>query len=414
MNFELFIARKIYFSKEEGKQATPPAVRIAMIGIALGLAVMMLSIAIIVGFKQEVRNKVAGFGSHIQITNFDSNNSYESHPVAINDSLLAFLRNYPGIKQVEKFATKPGILKTDTDFQGIVLKGVDTDFDWTFFKNNLIEGTIFAVDPQKTGTEVVLSRYLCDLLGLHLGDSFLTYFIQEDIRVRKFKITGIYDTGFQEYDKLFVIADIKQVRRLNGWEKDEASGVELLINDFSQLDKVAESLYFSISEKKDRNGNTFYSRSIKELNPMIFSWLSVLDTNVIVILILMMAVAGFAMISGLIILILERTNMIGILKALGLSNTRIRRIFLYISFFLIGKGMLWGNMIGLAFCFLQYQFRFIKLDPTVYYMDAVPIHLSPIAFLLLNIGTLTAAMLMIFGPSFLITKIEPAKSIRFE
>ncbi|MDD2438126.1 MAG: ABC transporter permease [Massilibacteroides sp.] len=414
MNFELFIARKIYFSKEEGKQATPPAVRIAMIGIALGLAVMMLSIAIIVGFKQEVRNKVAGFGSHIQITNFDSNNSYESHPVAISDSLLAFLRNYPGIKQVEKFATKPGILKTDTDFQGIVLKGVDTDFDWTFFKNNLIEGTIFAVDPQKTGTEVVLSRYLCDLLGLHLGDSFLTYFIQEDIRVRKFKITGIYDTGFQEYDKLFVIADIKQVRRLNGWEKDEASGVELLINDFSQLDKVAESLYFSISEKKDRNGNTFYSRSIKELNPMIFSWLSVLDTNVIVILILMMAVAGFAMISGLIILILERTNMIGILKALGLSNTRIRRIFLYISFFLIGKGMLWGNMIGLAFCFLQYQFRFIKLDPTVYYMDAVPIHLSPIAFLLLNIGTLTAAMLMIFGPSFLITKIEPAKSIRFE
>ncbi|MDD4515781.1 ABC transporter permease [Massilibacteroides sp.] len=414
MNLELFIARKIHFNKENGKQSTPPAVRIAMIGIALGLAVMMLSIAIIVGFKQEVRNKVIGFGSHIQITNFDSNNSYEMQPIVVSDSLLTGLRNYPGVKHVEPFATKWGILKTDTDFQGIILKGIDSDFDWSFFNKNLKEGTTFNLDSAKTGTDVIISRYLCNLLNLKLGDTFLTYFMQEDVRARRFTITGIYETGFQEYDKLFVIADIRQIRRLNGWDKDEVSGLEILVDDYEKLDVVAENLYFTVAELHDRKGNTFYTRTIKELNPMIFSWLSVLDTNVVVILILMMAVAGFAMISGLIILILERTNMIGILKALGQNDTSIRKIFLYISFFLIGKGMLWGNAIGLAICFIQYQFKLIKLDPTVYYMDAVPIHLSLVSFILLNIGTLTAAMLMMLAPSYVITKIEPARSIRFE
>lgn len=414
MNLELFIAKKIHFTKVDGKQASPPAVRIAIIGIALGLAVMMLSIAIIVGFKQEVRNKVVGFGSHIQITNFDTSNSYETNPIAVNDSLLTFLRNYPGIKHAETFATKWGIIKTDTDFQGIVLKGIDAGYDWTFFSKNLKEGETFTPDPEKPGTEVIISRYLCDLLNLKRGDSFLTYFMGDDVRARRFTIKGIYDTGYQDYDKLFVIADIRQIRRLNEWENDEVSGIELFVDDYGQLDGIAENLYFDMAEKHDHKGNTFYTRSIKELNPMIFSWLGVLDMNVVIILIIMMAVAGFTVISGLIIIILERTNMIGILKALGQNNTSIRKIFLYISFFLIGKGMLWGNIIGLIICFVQYQFRLIKLDPSTYYMDAVPIHLSPGAFILLNIGTLTAAMLMMLGPSYIITKIAPAKSIRFE
>lgn len=414
MNLELFIAKKIHFGKDKGRQATPPAVRIAMMGIALGLAVMMISIAIIVGFKKEVRNKVIGFGSHIQITNFDTNNSYESHPVAVSDSLLAALRSHPGIRHAEVFATKPGILKTDTDFQGIVLKGVDADFDWSFFESNLKEGTTFAIDPEKTGNEVIISRYLCDLLGLKSGDSFLTYFIADAMRTRKFTITGIYETGFQEYDKLFVLTDIKQVRRLNDWEKDEASGIELFVTDYDTLDQLAEDIYFDMAEVQDRNGNTFYTRSVKELNPMIFSWLAVLDMNVVVILLLMMAVAGFSMISGLIIIILERTNMIGILKALGQSNTSIRKVFLYVSFFLIGKGMLWGNAIGLIVCFAQYKFKLLRLDPTVYYMDAVPIHLSLLSFILLNIGVLAVAMFMMLGPSYVITKINPARSIRFE
>lgn len=414
MNFELFIARRIYFSKEVERKVTPPAVRIAMIGIALGLAVMILSVAIVIGFKKEVRNKVIGFGSHIQITNFDSNASYESSPIAIRDSLTQELRSFPGIRHVEPFATKPGILKTETDFQGIVLKGVDRDFDWTFFRNNLKEGDVITFDEKKSSTDVLISSYLANLLGLKLGDSFLTYFVQEDVRARKFHIIGIYETGFLDYDKLFVIADIRQIRRLNGWDNDQVSGLELLVTDYDQLDQITENLYFAMSERNDRLGNTFYTRSIKELNPMIFNWLDVLDINVVIILILMMSVAGFTMISGLLIIILERTNMIGILKAMGQNNASIRKIFLYVSFFLIGKGMLWGNLIGISLCLIQHHFQIVSLDPSVYYLDAVPIDLNLLSLLLLNIGALTAAMLMMLGPSYLVTKIDPARSIRFE
>ena len=414
MNLELFIARRIHFSKEGNRQVTPPAVRIAIVGVALGLAVMILSVAIVIGFKKEVRNKVIGFGSHIQITNFDNNSSYETTPIAVSDSLLQALQEFPGIKHIEGYATKMGILKTDSDFQGVVLKGIDTDYDWSFFRNNLKEGELLTIDPKKTSTDVIISRYLSDLLGLKLGDSILTYFVQEDVRARKFNIVGIYETGFMDYDKLFVLADIKQIRRLNGWEKDEVSGLELLVDDYDKLDQSAEDLYFNLVEKQDRHGNTYFTRSIKEMNPMIFNWLDVLDVNVVVILILIFAVAGFTMISGLLIIILERTNMIGILKALGENNVSIRKIFLYISFFLIGKGMLWGNVVGIAICLIQSHFRIIKLDPSIYYLDAVPIDLSIVSLILLNIGTLCASMLMMLGPSYLITKIDPAKSIRFE
>ena len=261
---------------------------------------------------------------------------------------------------------------------------------------------------------MLISSYLANLLGLKLGDSFLTYFVQEDVRARKFHITGIYETGFLDYDKLFVIADIRQIRRLNGWDNDQVSGLELLVTDYDQLDQITENLYFAMSERNDRLGNTFYTRSIKELNPMIFNWLDVLDINVVIILILMMSVAGFTMISGLLIIILERTNMIGILKAMGQNNASIRKIFLYVSFFLIGKGMLWGNLIGISLCLIQHHFQIVSLDPSVYYLDAVPIDLNLLSLLLLNIGALTAAMLMMLGPSYLVTKIDPARSIRFE
>lgn len=414
MNLELFIARKIHFSKQGERQATPPAIRIAMIGIALGLAVMILSVAIVIGFKKEVRNKVIGFGSHIQITNFDNNSSYQTMPIAVSDSFLVALKERSGIRHVETFATKPGILKTETDFQGIVLKGVDRQYDWSFFQKNLKEGEVFQLDSAKRSSDVIISRYLSDLVGLKVGDSFLTYFVEEDVRARKFHITGIYETGFADYDKLFVIADIRQVKRLNGWSDDQVSGVELLVDDYGQVDSLAENLYFELIDKQDREGNTYYVRSIKELNPMIFSWLEVLDINVVVILVLMLAVAGFTMISGLLIIILERTNMIGILKALGENNRSIRKIFLYVSFFLIGKGMLWGNVIGISLCLLQSYTHLIKLDSSIYYLDAVPVDLNVVSLALLNIGTLLVSMLMMLGPSYLITRISPAKSIRFE
>lgn len=414
MNLELFIARKIHFSKQGERQATPPAIRIAMIGIALGLAVMILSVAIVIGFKKEVRNKVIGFGSHIQITNFDNNSSYQTMPIAVSDSFLVALKERSGIRHVETFATKPGILKTETDFQGIVLKGVDRQYDWSFFQKNLKEGEVFQLDSAKRSSDVIISRYLSDLVGLKVGDSFLTYFVEEDVRARKFHITGIYETGFADYDKLFVIADIRQVKRLNGWSDDQVSGVELLVDDYGQVDSLAENLYFELMDKQDREGNTYYVRSIKELNPMIFSWLEVLDINVVVILVLMLAVAGFTMISGLLIIILERTNMIGILKALGENNRSIRKIFLYVSFFLIGKGMFWGNVIGISLCLLQSYTHLIKLDSSIYYLDAVPVDLNVVSLVLLNIGTLLVSMLMMLGPSYLITRISPAKSIRFE
>ncbi len=414
MNLELFIAKRIYFNREEGRKVTPPVVRIAMVGIALGLAVMILSVAIVIGFKKEIRNKVIGFGSHIQIANLDNNTSYESTPIAISDTFFNQLNTFPGIIRVEPFATKPGILKTDTDFQGIVLKGVDQNYDWSFFQENLKEGELPDFSQEKTSTDVLVSYRLANLLGLKVGDSFLTYFVQEDVRARRFYITGIYDTGFSDYDKIFVLADIRQIRRLNNWDKDEVSGLELQVADYEQLDLITENLYFYTSEKEDRKGNIYYTRSVKELNPMIFDWLDVLDINVVVILILIMAVAGFTMISGLLIIILERTNMIGILKALGENNTSIRKVFLYISFFLIGKGMIWGNVIGLFFCIVQSRFGIVKLDPAIYYLEAVPIDLNLLSLCLLNIGTLVISMFMMLIPSCLITRIDPVKSIRFE
>ena len=415
MNFELFIARKVHFSKLAGdRKVTPPAIRIAVTGIALGLATMIIAVAIVVGFKKEVRNKVIGFGAHIQITNFDSNASYETTPIYVNDSLVKALYNFPGIRQVEAYATKPGILKTETDFQGIVLKGIDENYDWTFFQDHLKEGELPVISADTMSTDVLISRYLTNLLGLKCGDSFLSYFVQDNVRPRRFHICGIYDTGFADYDKLFVIADIKQVRRLNSWTDDAVSGLELFVSDYDKLDMVTENLYFHLMEKSDQAGNILYVRSVKDLNPMIFNWLNVLDMNVVVILVLMLAVAGFTMISGLLIIILERTNMIGILKALGQQNGSIRKVFLYISFFLIGKGMIWGNVIALLFCFVQSKFEILALDPSNYYLDAVPVDLSFTTWLLINLGTLSVSMLMLLGPSYLITKINPARTIRFE
>lgn len=411
---EFFIARRVYFNKEGEKDVSPPAVKIAIASLALGFVVMVLAVAIVIGFKKEVRNKVIGFGSHIQITNFDSNNSYETKPIVADDTLLDYLKSNPQITHISKFATKPGIIKTDDDFQGIIVKGVDEGYDWDFFRQNLLEGEILQISPDSTTTNVIISKIISDKLGLKLHDSFATYFIQESVRARKYKITGIYETNFSEYDKLFILADIKQIRRLNQWDEDMISGLEVLVKDYDKLDDTAFDLYFNLQTRQDRLGNVFYTQSIKQLNPKIFGWLDVLDMNVVVILVLMLLVAGFSMISGLLIIILERANMIGILKALGQNNGSIRKIFLYISSFLIVKGLLWGNVIGLGICFIQKQFGIIKLDPSTYYLSEVPIDINFFTILWINLGTIIVTMLMLIGPSYLIAKISPAKTIRFE
>ena len=413
MNLEYFIAKRIHFQQGR-KNISRPAVRIATIGIALGLAVMLISVAVVIGFKNEVRNKTIGFGGHIQVTNFDNNNTYAMNPIQMDTSLINKVKAIDGVRHVERFSTKPGIIKTDSEFEGIVLKGVDNGFDWDFFKSNLIEGKIPDVSSPTPGNQVIISKYLANLLGLKLGDSFYTYFIQDQVRARKFKISGIYSTNFIEYDKLFLLTDMRQVQALNDWDSASFSGLEVLITDFNHIDEIGDAVYDATANKFNKEGNAYTTLTIKQLNPQIFSWLELLDMNVWVILILMLAVAGFNMISGLLILILERTNMIGILKSVGATNWSIRKIFLYHSFFLIGKGMLWGNIIGLSICAIQYFTGIIPLDPEAYYVATVPINFNWMYILLLNVGTLLASILMMIGPSYLITKINPARIIRYE
>lgn len=415
MSLAFFIAKRIHFSKDgdQGK-GSPPAIRLAQAGIAIGLAVMILSVAIVIGFKEEIRAKVIGFGAHIQITNFDSNTTFETSPIAVNDSLIDLLYRHSEIKHIERYATKPGILKTDSAFMAIVLKGVGLEFDWTFFKSNLVEGELPAMADSVTSNQVLISRFIANRMMLDVGDSFLSYFVQDNVRARKFTITGIYQTNFAEYDKLFLLGDIRHVQKLNDWDSDQVSGIELLVRNYNRLDQTADSLYFQLFEQRDSHGATYYARSVKELNPQIFAWLDLLDVNVWVILILMSIVASFTMISGLLIIILERTNMIGVLKALGYSNTGIRKIFLYVSLFLIGKGLIWGNLIGVGFCLIQKYFQIVKLDPATYYISSVPIEMNYLYILLLNVATVVISITILIGPSYVVAKITPAKSIKFE
>lgn len=412
MNLEYFIAKRIHF-RQDRKHVSRPAVRIAILGIAIGLTVMLLAVSIVTGFKKEIRNKTIGFGGHIQITNFDSNNTYELTPIMLNDTLKNELAAIPGVKHIQAFATKPGIIKTNEQFQGIVLKGIDKHFDWDFFKSNLLEGDILHIGDSLQN-QAVISKHLADLFKLKLGDSFFSYFMQDQVRARKFTISGIYSTNFIEYDKLFILTDMRHIRQLNNWQDSEVSGYEILINNFDEIDEIGDQVYFKTANKAQANGNMLYTQTIRDINPQIFSWLDLLDINVWVILFLMLAVAGFNMISGLLILILERTTMIGILKSIGATNWSVRKIFLYHSLFLIGKGMLWGNIIGLSICAIQYFTGIIPLDPEAYYIATVPILFNWPLIIGLNIGTLLASILMMIGPSYLITKILPAKIIRYE
>lgn len=414
MKLPFFLARRIYLHGDGGKQVSRPAVLIAMAGIAVGLAVMIIAVAVVVGFKNEVRNKVIGFGSHIQITNLDAVQSYETHPVVVGDSMMAALAAFPGVKHVQRYSTKPGMIKTDDAFQGMVLKGVGPEFDAAFFRQHLLEGEIPAFSDSASTNRVVISKALAAKLKLKLGDKIYTYYLQDDVRARRLTIVGIYQTNFSEYDNLFLLTDLAMVNRLNGWQPGQVTGAELQVSDYGRLEDVAYSLAVETDNRQDAFGGIYYVRNIEQMNPQLFAWLDLLDLNVWVILFLMIGVAGFTMISGLLIIILERTNMIGVLKALGADNLTIRKTFLWFSVFLIGRGMVWGNIVGLAFCFVQSQFGIFKLDPENYYVDTVPVSFNIWFFLLINAGTLLVSVLMLVGPSYLITRINPARSMRYE
>lgn len=387
---------------------------IAVFGTALSLAVMLVAIAVVTGFKEEIRNKVIGFGSHIQIVNFDSNISYETQPIHSAPVFLPSLSEVLGVSHIQVFALKAGIVKTEHDIEGLVLKGVGKDYDWTFFKNSLLEGKTFPAGKDSLILNVLISSYLAKKLKLRTGDNFQMYFIQDPPRFRKFVISGIYETSLQEFDKTFALVDIRHIQRLSGWDSTQVSGLEIIADEFHNIDRIAsqvnEIVYGTIYPDETR----LKVVSITEKYPQIFDWLNLQDVNVMVIIILMLIVAGINMISGLLILILDRTNMIGILKALGTKNASIRRIFLYQSGYLVLRGLVWGNIAGILLCVLQQQFGFIRLDPESYYLSSIPVNLDLVNIILINLGTVIAILLFLILPSMMISRISPAESIRFK
>ena len=400
------IAKRLYFSEEGKARTSRPAVRVALGGILIGVMVMIVAICVVVGFKQEIQRKVAGFGSHIQVVNFDNNATYELQPVEVSDSLLQKLRGLPYVKQVSTFASKPGILKTDSAFQGIIFKGTDY---WDYFAENLVSGSL----PEEKN-EVIISTVLANQLHLAVGDAILCYFVQEDLRVRKLYISGLYNTCMSEMDRLFVLGDIDLVRQLNHWRASQASGIEVLVDDLRHLQEAADGVYFATANRLDEAGNAFYTQTLEQLNPQIFGWLDLLDMNVVIIIVLMLCVSGFSIITGLIILILESITLIGTLKALGAHNRFVRRIFIYEAILLVGKGMLWGNVLGLGLVALQYFTQVIPLDASIYYVSYVPMAFPWGWLVALNIGVLLVAWVIMLAPSAIVSQISPAKVMHFE
>lgn len=413
MNVELYIARKITKLEEAKKQISGPIVKISVFGIALGLAVMIVSVAIVTGFKNEVSDKITGFGAHIQITNFDSNNSFETAPIDKNQISTTFVKNIDGVNHCQVFVTKSGIIKTKDNIQAIILKGVDNNYNWDFLNEHIVEGQAFELKDSIKSKYILISEHISKLLKLNVGDKLTVFFVQDPPRMRPFIVSGIYKTSIEDFDKTFALVDMRHLQKLYGWSSDQVSGYEILIDDFSKLEALTDSVFDVAGYQFSENGAKLKISNIKSKYPQIFDWLNIQNVNVWIILSLMVVVAGINMISGLLILILERTNMIGLLKGLGYDNWRIRKIFLYQSGFLIAKGLLWGNLIGLSLCLLQKQFGLIPLDEATYYMDKVPINLEIGHIILLNMGTLLITLAMMILPSYLITKISPAKAIKF-
>ena len=417
MNLDLYIARRIFSAKENRTNLSHRIVNIAMFGVVLGLVVLILSVAIVTGYKSEVGRKVIGFGSHLQIVNLDSNQSFETSPISQNQTFLNDLKSIDGIRHVQVFATKPGIIRTENEIQGVVLKGIGPDFDWSFFQENKVEGEPFKVQDTVRSNKVWISKQMADLLKLKLGDDLYMFFIHETEaipRQRKFQLAGIYKTSLEEFDRMFVLVDINHIRKLNNWRNDEVSGFEILVNDFKQLQVQEKAVRNLLLRNTNPDGPVLQVVSVKEKYRHIFDWLSLLDMNVWVILILMVLVAGFNMVSSLLVIILERAQMIGILKAMGARNWSIRKVFLYFSGLLILKALVIGNILGIGICLIQQYTHVLKLDPSSYYLEYVPINLTVWHVLLLNVGTVIITILMLLLPSYFITKVSPEKTIRFE
>ncbi|MCJ8210097.1 ABC transporter permease [Mucilaginibacter sp. RS28] len=406
MSFSSFIAARITFQSK--RTFSKLIVRIAIIGIMLSLCVMILSVAIVKGFKQQIREKVRGFSGDVQVVKFDNNNSYENSPFADSSHFAARAAKEKNVAEVMPFATKAGIIRANDEIEGVVLKGVDKTYNWAFFKSALEQGKVIDFKDSVTASkQVLISRYTADRLKLKAGDDFIMYFVQEPLRKRKFTIAGIFNTGLDEVDKTFVVADLSVIRRLNNWKPDQIGGYEIWVKDF-------ETLRFTSNKLNDLLPPYLRSYDIYETYPTIFGWLDLLDVNTQVLLVLMIAVALINMISALLIMILERTSMIGMLKALGAKSWAIQKIFLYNAAYLIGVGLLLGNLLGVGIGLFQQKTHFLTLDAASYYMRFVPVQFTVTDVVLLNAGTLFICLLVLIIPSLLVTRIAPVKAIRFK
>jgi len=415
VNLPFFLAKRIYTNNTDKTRVDRPAIRIAIAGVAVGLAVMLVSVSVVFGFKHTIRNKVVGFGSHIQVANFMTLQASEQYPIQMGDSMLRVLRAIPGVRNVQRFAMKQGILKTNNDFLGVAFKGIAADYDTTFIHQNLVAGAIPHFSDSAGKQQVVISQAIADQLNLKLGDKVFAYFIDNTgVKARRFTVAAIYQTNLSQYDKVTCFIDFYTAVKLNAWETDQASGAELTVKDFDRLSETAARVVNKVNRTIDRYGETYSSQTIQEMNPQIFSWLDLLDLNVWIILGLMLSVAGVTMISGLLIIILERTAMIGILKAVGARNVTIRRTFLWFAVFTIGKGMLIGNLIGIGLIALQHYTGLVKLNPATYYVNTVPVEFNLPVWLLLNVVTLLISVFVLIAPSYLVSKINPAASMRYE
>lgn len=415
MNLPLYLSRKIYGTGDNKQKVSQPAIRIATLGVAVGIAVMIISIGVVFGFKHTIRDKVVGFGGHIQVSNFMTLQTSETYPIVVNDSMLKVLNAIPGVKRSERFSMTQGILKTEDDFLGVVLKGVAQEWDSTFIHKNLKEGFIPKFSDRENSNNILISRSIANKLQLKCGDRIFAYFINNGgARTRRFKICGIYETNLSQFDDVTCFVDLYTSVKLNGWEEDQALGAELVTEDFNLLDATEHEVASRIDRKLDSYGSTYSSKTVKELNPQIFAWLDLLDLNVWVILALMTLVASVTIVSGLLIIILERTGMIGTLKALGARNSMIRRTFLWFGIFITVKGLLLGDIVAMAIMLAQKYFGIVKLDAQTYYVNTVPVEINIPLFLAVNVATLAISILVLIIPSYLISHISPAKTIRFE
>lgn len=415
MNLPLYIAKRIYSDQGDKRKVSRPAIRIATIGVAIGLAVMIVTVSVVLGFKHTIRDKVVGFGSHIQVHNIMNYNGSDPHPICANDSLMKAVGKLPGVAKAERFSMTQGILKTDEDFLGIAIKGIAEEYDTTFLSKHLIAGNITSFSDKTSKYKLLVSKMIADKMRLKVGDKVFGYFIDnQDVRTRKFTISGIYQTNMTRFDETLCFTDLHTANKLNGWTDNQATGIEVLVKDFEKVNETANQFIDNINRTSDEQGNSLTSETIYELYPQVFSWLELLDINVWIILALMVCVAGFTMISGLLIIILERTQMIGILKALGARNKTVRHTFLWFSVFIIGQGLFWGNIVGIGIVLLQKYTGFITLDPQTYYVSEAPMELNLPLVALINIATLLICVFVLIAPSYLISHIHPAKSMRYE